>query len=209
MLRRTKNQILNGKPLLQLPERILNLVECCFNATEKEFYRLLENRMTSEVNKLVQSDHVNYTHVLVLLLRLRQGERLVQLDQRTGVIKRVEYQPATIPHLFPRIIASTKMQPSPRPLKMTKTTQKTSRLCSDSWECPVRSSVSSARLRPLFHCTLSTSSSFCLLQPASGRRCNTLQRMPKSCQNYRAYIELKPSSRVCQNQQNLGYFEDD
>lgn len=74
MLRRTKNQILNGKPLLQLPERNLELVECSFNATEKEFYRLLENRMTSEVNKLVQSDKVNYTHVLVLLLRLRQGE---------------------------------------------------------------------------------------------------------------------------------------
>jgi len=73
MLRRTKNQILNGKPLLQLPERILELVECSFNATEKEFYRLLENRMSSEVNKLVQSDKVNYTHVLVLLLRLRQA----------------------------------------------------------------------------------------------------------------------------------------
>ena len=74
MLRRTKNQILNGKPLLELPERILELVECTFTASEKEFYRLLETRMTSEVNKLVQSEHVNYTHVLVLLLRLRQGE---------------------------------------------------------------------------------------------------------------------------------------
>ncbi|KAG8215967.1 putative ATP-dependent helicase, partial [Butyriboletus roseoflavus] len=85
MLRRTKNQILNGKPLLQLPERILELVECSFNASEKEFYRLLENRMTSEVNKLVQSDNVNYTHVLVLLLRLRQAcnhPSLVSKDYR-------------------------------------------------------------------------------------------------------------------------------
>ncbi|KAF8452372.1 SNF2 family N-terminal domain-containing protein [Boletus edulis BED1] len=73
MLRRTKNQILNGKPLLQLPERVLELVECSFSASEKEFYRLLESRMSSEVNKLVQSDKVNYTHVLVLLLRLRQA----------------------------------------------------------------------------------------------------------------------------------------
>ena len=87
MLRRTKNQILNGKPLLQLPERNLELVECSFNATEKEFYRLLENRMTSEVNKLVQSDKVNYTHVLVLLLRLRQGECLEQSAQGSGLIK--------------------------------------------------------------------------------------------------------------------------
>ncbi|KAG9313720.1 hypothetical protein JVU11DRAFT_6070 [Chiua virens] len=73
MLRRTKNQMLNGKPLLKLPERNLELVECSFSATEKEFYRLLESRMNSEVNKLVQSEHVSYTHVLVLLLRLRQA----------------------------------------------------------------------------------------------------------------------------------------
>lgn len=74
MLRRTKNQILNGKPLLELPERTLELVECTFSPSEKEFYRLLETRMTSEVDKLVRSENVNYTHVLVLLLRLRQGE---------------------------------------------------------------------------------------------------------------------------------------
>ncbi|KIK96178.1 hypothetical protein PAXRUDRAFT_826224 [Paxillus rubicundulus Ve08.2h10] len=73
MLRRTKIQVLNGKPLLQLPERILELVECSFNASEKEFYKRLETRMTSEVDKLVQAEHVNYTHVLVLLLRLRQA----------------------------------------------------------------------------------------------------------------------------------------
>ncbi|KAH0831071.1 hypothetical protein J3R83DRAFT_13598 [Lanmaoa asiatica] len=85
MLRRTKNQILNGKPILQLPERILELVECSFNATENNFYRLLETRMTSEVNKLVQSENVNYTHVLVLLLRLRQAcnhPSLVSKDYR-------------------------------------------------------------------------------------------------------------------------------
>lgn len=87
MLRRTKNQILNGKPLIQLPERILELVECSFSASEKEFYRLLENRMSSEVNKLVQSDKVNYTHVLVLLLRLRQGACLMQSEQTTRLIK--------------------------------------------------------------------------------------------------------------------------
>lgn len=87
MLRRTKTQILNGRPLLELPERILELVECSFNASEKEFYRLLENRMTSEVNKLVQSDKVSYTHVLVLLLRLRQGECLMQCERMFRLIK--------------------------------------------------------------------------------------------------------------------------
>lgn len=75
MLRRTKNQILNGRPLLELPARNLDLIECQFDEVEKEFYLRLQNRMTSEVNKLVnQNANVNYTHVLVLLLRLRQGE---------------------------------------------------------------------------------------------------------------------------------------
>ncbi|KAH7882890.1 SNF2 family N-terminal domain-containing protein [Phlebopus sp. FC_14] len=74
MLRRTKNQILNGKPLLQLPERFLQLVQCPFDASEKEFYKRLEARMSSEVDKLVQSkENFNYTHVLLLLLRLRQA----------------------------------------------------------------------------------------------------------------------------------------
>jgi len=75
MLRRIKNQILNGRPLLELPERNLDLIECQFDSMEKEFYVRLQNRMTSEVNKLVnENGNVNYTHVLVLLLRLRQGE---------------------------------------------------------------------------------------------------------------------------------------
>ncbi|KAI6041557.1 SNF2 family N-terminal domain-containing protein [Pisolithus marmoratus] len=87
MLRRTKNQILNGKPLLQLPGRKLDVVECQFDSTEKEFYTRLENRMSSEVNKLVrESENVSYTHVLVLLLRLRQAcnhPSLVSKDYRT------------------------------------------------------------------------------------------------------------------------------
>ncbi|KAF9242263.1 SNF2 family N-terminal domain-containing protein [Melanogaster broomeanus] len=85
MLRRTKTQVINGKPLLELPERILELVECSFNDTEKEFYRRLETRMTSEVDKLVRAENVNYTHVLVLLLRLRQAcnhPSLVSKDYR-------------------------------------------------------------------------------------------------------------------------------
>ena len=75
MLRRTKNQTLNGRPLLELPGRNLDLIECQFDPAEKEFYVRLQDRMTSEVNKLVNENaNVNYTHVLVLLLRLRQGK---------------------------------------------------------------------------------------------------------------------------------------
>lgn len=86
MLRRTKNQSLNGRPLLQLPERNLDIIECQFDPTEKAFYSRLQSRMSSEVNKLVkQSENVNYTHVLLLLLRLRQAcnhPSLVSKDYR-------------------------------------------------------------------------------------------------------------------------------
>lgn len=86
MLRRTKSQTLNGRPLLELPGRNLDLIECQFDPAEKEFYVRLQDRMTSEVNKLVNENaNVNYTHVLVLLLRLRQAcnhPSLVSKDYR-------------------------------------------------------------------------------------------------------------------------------
>ena len=37
MLRRTKNTILNGKPLLDLPDRIVNSVQCEFDEEERQF----------------------------------------------------------------------------------------------------------------------------------------------------------------------------
>ena len=74
MLCWTKNQTLNRRPLLELPGRNLDLIECQFDLAEKEFYVCLQDHMTSEVNKLVnQNANVNYTHMLVLLLWLRQG----------------------------------------------------------------------------------------------------------------------------------------
>ncbi|KAM5539722.1 hypothetical protein V8D89_006535 [Ganoderma adspersum] len=73
MLRRTKATIVNGKPILDLPARLVNVVECEFNQVEREFYNSVEQKVQSSLEQLQQGDiNKAYTSVLVLLLRLRQ-----------------------------------------------------------------------------------------------------------------------------------------
>lgn len=75
MLRRKKDAILNGRPLLELPDRIVRIVHCPFDADEREFYESIASKVELTLNKFRQSGDIarNYTSVLVLLLRLRQG----------------------------------------------------------------------------------------------------------------------------------------
>ncbi|KII91481.1 hypothetical protein PLICRDRAFT_51622 [Plicaturopsis crispa FD-325 SS-3] len=87
MLRRQKDHQLNGKPILQLPDRIVEVVPCKFDASEQEFYKALEAKMSGALDKLMQSDQIknSYTSVLVMLLRLRQAcnhPALVSKDYR-------------------------------------------------------------------------------------------------------------------------------
>ncbi|TFK32090.1 SNF2 family N-terminal domain-containing protein [Crucibulum laeve] len=75
MLRRTKDQTLNGKKLIELPQRIVNVVSCPFDEDEKSFYDALEGKMESVIEKLMANSKGNssYISVLLLLLRLRQA----------------------------------------------------------------------------------------------------------------------------------------
>ncbi|KAI5118940.1 hypothetical protein M0805_006286 [Coniferiporia weirii] len=75
MLRRKKDTELNGKPLIELPERIVNIVPCLFDADEREFYESIESKVELTLNKFRQNGDAakNYTSMLVLLLRLRQA----------------------------------------------------------------------------------------------------------------------------------------
>jgi len=75
MLRRTKATVINGKPILFLPERIIQTVECHFDDDERAFYQALADKVAITFNKFVRAGDVmkNYTSVLTLLLRLRQG----------------------------------------------------------------------------------------------------------------------------------------
>jgi SNF2 family DNA or RNA helicase len=80
MLRRRKTDLLNGKPLIELPERHLSIVPCEFDEDERQFYFALENKIDEAMKKFVKNNEVmkNYTNVMVLLLRLRQGESSVK-----------------------------------------------------------------------------------------------------------------------------------
>ncbi|OCH84032.1 hypothetical protein OBBRIDRAFT_799429 [Obba rivulosa] len=75
MLRRTKDTLVNGKPILQLPERNVQIVECEFDAAERAFYDSVAEKINDRLKKLQQQGEMtkNYTGVLVLLLRLRQA----------------------------------------------------------------------------------------------------------------------------------------
>ncbi|KAI0037045.1 SNF2 family N-terminal domain-containing protein, partial [Vararia minispora EC-137] len=73
MLRRKKTDLLNGKPLIELPGRTVHVVPCDFDEDERQFYHALENKIDEAMQKFGASDKLNYTTILVLLLRLRQA----------------------------------------------------------------------------------------------------------------------------------------
>ena len=75
MLRRRKTDVIDGKPLLELPGRYVSIVPCDFDEDERQFYSALENKIDEAMQKFVQNNEVmrNYTNVMLLLLRLRQG----------------------------------------------------------------------------------------------------------------------------------------
>ena len=76
MLRRLKDTMHDGAPLIQLPPRTLEIVPCEFDDDERDFYAALETKTNLTMNKFIKQGEVmrNYTEIMVLLLRLRQGE---------------------------------------------------------------------------------------------------------------------------------------
>ncbi|KAI8972436.1 SNF2 family N-terminal domain-containing protein [Trametes punicea] len=74
MLRRTKTTIVNGQPILELPDRLVKIVDCEFDEEERAFYMSVEQKVQTSLEQLQQGDiNKAYTSVLVLLLRLRQA----------------------------------------------------------------------------------------------------------------------------------------
>jgi SNF2 family DNA or RNA helicase len=77
MLRRTKDDELNGEPLLILPARNVDIVECEFDEGERAFYEALQEKMEGAVQKMMGQEGGGgrkYACMLLMLLRLRQGE---------------------------------------------------------------------------------------------------------------------------------------
>ena len=75
LLRRTKKSEIDGKPILNLPERTTEIRHAVFSKDEEEYYQALENRTRLRFNKFLKAGTVgrNYSNILVLLLRLRQA----------------------------------------------------------------------------------------------------------------------------------------
>ncbi|PFH46796.1 hypothetical protein AMATHDRAFT_7394 [Amanita thiersii Skay4041] len=74
LLRRMKDSKLDGKRLIELPEKKVSLVRLDFTTEERDIYRMVEIKSQAIFNRYLRAGTVlkNYHHVLVLLLRLRQ-----------------------------------------------------------------------------------------------------------------------------------------
>ncbi|KAL6714075.1 hypothetical protein ACLMJK_008569 [Lecanora helva] len=75
LLRRTKKSEIDGKPILNLPERTTEATHAEFSQDESELYSALETRSQLQFNKYLKAGTVgrHYSNILVLLLRLRQA----------------------------------------------------------------------------------------------------------------------------------------
>ncbi|OAQ60939.2 SWI/SNF family DNA-dependent ATPase Ris1 [Pochonia chlamydosporia 170] len=75
MMRRKKDSKLEGKPILQLPEKREHIVYAKLSTDERDFYKQLEQHAHVLFSKYLREGSVgrNYSNILVLLLRLRQA----------------------------------------------------------------------------------------------------------------------------------------
>ncbi|KAI9457065.1 SNF2 family N-terminal domain-containing protein [Russula earlei] len=74
LLRRTKDSKLEGKPLLSLPPKSIEIVSLQFSSEEREIYDDFEKKARIRINKFIRERTIiqNHSVVLVMILRLRQ-----------------------------------------------------------------------------------------------------------------------------------------
>ncbi|KAF9468325.1 SNF2 family DNA-dependent ATPase [Collybia nuda] len=74
LLRRTKNSTIEGKPILELPPKEIELVKLQFSEEERDLYDCFEKRTKLRLNKFIRERTLvkNHAVVLVMILRLRQ-----------------------------------------------------------------------------------------------------------------------------------------
>lgn len=75
MLRRSKQSMIDGKPIINLPPRSTEIEHVVFSKDEDDFYKALETQTQLTFNKYLKAGTVgkSYQIILVLLLRLRQA----------------------------------------------------------------------------------------------------------------------------------------
>src|SRR5258708_19711873 len=75
MLRRSKDDTINGIRILDLPPKTIAVVKCNFSKLERRFYNSLEVKLRGEMERFQKTPgNRAYMQALTLLLRLRQGE---------------------------------------------------------------------------------------------------------------------------------------
>jgi SNF2 family DNA or RNA helicase len=74
-LRRTKDSMLDGRPIIELPPRTDQPSYVEFNEQQRQFYQALEVQQQLQFNEYLLNGAVmkHYIHILILLLRLRQA----------------------------------------------------------------------------------------------------------------------------------------
>ncbi|KAI1152649.1 SNF2 family N-terminal domain-containing protein [Nemania diffusa] len=74
LLRRTEKTMVDGQPILTLPELTVQTVEGVFDQDQLDYYQALEQRSQLRMNKYLKEGTVtrNYWYILLLILRLRQ-----------------------------------------------------------------------------------------------------------------------------------------
>lgn len=91
LLRRSKHDRIDGKPVIGLPPRNIEMVECTFSRDEKEFYASVERNVMMKLDKF-STDGGNLPDMmfyLLLLLRLRQAcshPSLCQWSENAGFV---------------------------------------------------------------------------------------------------------------------------
>ncbi|KAG2315951.1 hypothetical protein Bca52824_019073 [Brassica carinata] len=75
MLRRTKETLLDGQPIINLPPKTINLSKVDFSVEERSFYTKLEAESQSQFKAYADAGTLNqnYANILLMLLRLRQA----------------------------------------------------------------------------------------------------------------------------------------
>ncbi|KAL5216115.1 hypothetical protein ABZP36_007516 [Zizania latifolia] len=75
MLRRTKETLIDGEPIIKLPPKTIQLSKIDFTQEERSFYMMLEEGSREKFKAYAAAGTIkeNYANILVLLLRLRQA----------------------------------------------------------------------------------------------------------------------------------------
>ncbi|KAF8719418.1 hypothetical protein HU200_024131 [Digitaria exilis] len=75
LLRRTKETLINGVPIINLPPKTINLNKVDFSREERSFYLNLEERSRQQFKAFAAAGTLkqNYASILLMLLRLRQA----------------------------------------------------------------------------------------------------------------------------------------